>query len=367
MTKDGHFFYYNSYMKDTSGKVFTSNIIHPEYHLWDSWVYQDDDNKIHLFCLAIPNSDKDGNWISPAQRNNFQFHIHHFISNDDGDSWIDFGCFQQPETTPNNSDWNIWSGSVIKHDNGALLSFITGIYPPKNNKPFIQNISLALTDNINNQPKVIESPLSCSFRDWDAILSAGYYLDKKECLGHSNGEEGGAISCWRDPFAFKDIDGSIKVFWCAKVSAHQGALACATLEIAGDEYRFKSVSKPIIIPGAEDFTQVELPKIHYNAKQKLYYLIIATTNRLCETQPIDEVESCIRMYQSPELFDHWQPMFNNRGIVPNTKDYYGVSIIKENFENNQVKIMAPTTHHVNSVNRPVLGFSKSFWLNLESI
>jgi len=100
---------------DKTQNTFENGIHHPEFWLWDSWTCTDVQG-LHLYCLALSKTDASGAAITPPDRNKHQFHIRHFVSLDQGNSWTDHGPVLQPGQIADGSDArNVWSGSVCSH------------------------------------------------------------------------------------------------------------------------------------------------------------------------------------------------------------------------------------------------------------
>ena len=78
---------------------------------------------------------------------------------------------------------------------------------------FIQNIVLAVSGDGYVINQVADMVLSSPNRDWEEITKKGYYLDVPETLGSNEGEGGGPILAWRDPFIFLDKDENVNLFW----------------------------------------------------------------------------------------------------------------------------------------------------------
>ena len=106
---------------------FANGICHPLLYLWDSWSYIEHDI-MHLYCLALSRLKPDGSPIKPIERNDFPFHIRHFTSKNNGQTWKDEGCFLEAANLSEKlNNYTIWSGSVEVLDDGKKLIAFTGL------------------------------------------------------------------------------------------------------------------------------------------------------------------------------------------------------------------------------------------------
>jgi hypothetical protein len=156
--------------------LFLNGIKHPYLYLWDAWSYCEDET-LHLYCLAVPRFLSDGSELDPNERNNFPFHIRHFSSKDNGNSWKDEGCFLSTDEVSKLDFKTIWSGSVKPISDGRKLVAFTGIRSIDSNRNYHQNIALGISNDgysVQNNSKIT---LSSPSKDWDEIVDKGYYFD----------------------------------------------------------------------------------------------------------------------------------------------------------------------------------------------
>ena len=250
-----------------SSVLFHGGIHHPDLWLWDSWVCRDQD-LYHLYSLALARVASDGSAITPADRNEFPFHVRHFTSTNQGRSWKDRGVYFTPGKNDDASyERNVWSGSVSWMSPAHKLFGFTGIKEISPDREFLQTICLGVTFSVNGLTAPPKTALSCPLRDYEKIIAAGYYLGPKESLGDNNGEEGGPILAWRDPFIFTDTDGRIHLFWSAKTGPKTPAIAHATIRQSDSEYFLETLHPPLSLPDADTYTQAEVPKIYWDEKR----------------------------------------------------------------------------------------------------
>ena len=341
---------------------FENGIHHPLLYLWDAWSYEES-GVLHLYCLAVSRLKPDGTVLDPTERNSYPFHVRHFLSKNSGTTWKDEGCFLTPRLGENMYDSRtIWSGSSELLPDGKKLMAYTGIYQIDENQCFLQNIALAISNDGFEINKRFDSPLSCPKRDWTTITNLGYYLDQPFNLGHKDGENGGPIMAWRDPFVFIDVEENIHLFWAAKTDSHKSAMAHVTIEKDGETFRINKIFPPITLPDQANFTQLELPKMYYDAEKKWYYLIVSTCNRLYEGQSDEEVDKSLRLYRSSSLDGPWQPYGKEGSLILKNKNLFGLTVLKTDFKNNRLLCIAPYTDA--APNQLSFTFSKAFYIDL---
>ena len=350
---------------EPSSEVFSNGIRHPKLFLWDAWSYEED-GVIHLYCLAVSRFKKDGTAIQPEERNFYPFHMRHFSSVDEGNSWKDQGHLLTASPGEGRHDSrSIWSGSIERLADGRKLVAYTGLSELGNQRTFLQNIALAISKDGNSIAELGIAPLSSPVDDWDKITQQGYFLDIPERIGHKDGENGGPILAWRDPYIFIDAQQRIHLFWAAKITALKNAMAHALLEKEGSLFRIAKLYPPTTLPDGEEFTQLELPKIHFDKLKGIYYLIVSSCNRLYEGQADDEVDKCVRLYKATSLDGPWEPWGVKGSIVIREEHLFGLTVIKTDFENDRLLCMAPYTDAASE--QLSLSFAKAFYINLNPV
>ncbi|GAB3094226.1 hypothetical protein G8770_01890 [Aestuariicella hydrocarbonica] len=341
---------------------FSSGIRHPELYLWDAWSFENE-GVLHLYCLAVNRQKPDGSRLLPAERNHYPFHIRHFESVDAGGQWWDKGSFHAAGSAPNGQDVrNVWSGCSFILEDGRLAAGYTGLYAGDPDHTFIQNMGVAYSPDGRHIERFGNTPLSCPVVDFDNILTSGYYLPPLEQLGHNAGEEGGPILAWRDPFIFRTLTGELRALWAAKVSPTRGAIAQARLDYRGGELSMGELLPPILLPESQTFTQIELPKIYVDQTRQEYYLVVATCDRLTESQAEHEVEKAIRLYRASQPEGPWQPLFSNNGRLPNSDHLYAMTVLKTDFDRRQLLCIAPCAETAGD--RLGLSISPAFTLDI---
>ena len=328
---------------------FENGIAHPSLWLWDSWTTELD-GILHLHCLALSRTDTEGNPIDPSSRNDYPFHIRRFESSDNGKSWYDMGAFLQPRNQGDGSfARNIWSGGILARASEPWVVGFTGIRQMSENHPFLQTICMALSGNGKALDALPSAALSCPVRDYEQIRAAGYYLPHRADLGAAEGEEGGPILAWRDPFILASGKDRFEVFWSAKVAAARPAVAHATVRLEGQAFRIETLHAPILLPDDSQFTQAEVPKVYRHAETGACYLLISACDRMNEDQPAEEVTKQLRLYRSSSIRGPWVPAFGNAGsAIPDTENLFGGSILRIDFDAGQLRLIAPYSEYASN-------------------
>lgn len=346
------------------GRAFSAAILHPDLYLWDSWCGQSG-NQLDLYCLALAKSQTDGQSIHPSARNQYPFHIRHFQSVDQGRHWTDKGCFQKPGQAADRHDArNIWSGSVLDIPGKGKLAAYTALQQGDDQHPFIQSLATGFVPAGKNfSPGKV---LLCPLRDRERILNAGYYLPESASMGSKDGEEGGPILAWRDPYLFKDNKGNLMMAWAAKVSAKQPALGMASLNLdANFSCSVKELLPPTQISSGENFSQLEVPKLYFDPLEQRFILIISTTTRQSETQAADEVQMHHRLYTSKSLTGPWHSGGTETPILASLDNLFGLSVVSADYAERMLYCMAPYTEQAGE--KLQLSFPPMFRIDLNQL
>ena len=344
-----------------SSLTFHGGIKHPDLWLWDAWTCRTEmcrtGDEISLFTLALARhsgpvgagSDRHGDRaIAPGARNDYKFHIRRFSSRDDGATWRDCGHYLSPfGEAAGVVSRNVWSGSATPAGDRLIFAF-TGVRQPSRARPFVQSICavsapLDMTPPWPDQTVVISDP----DRDYDAIRAAGYYLGPRDRLGHQDGEDGGPILAWRDPYLLARPDGTFEAFWAAKVSPTRPAVAHARLTLTGDGFDV-DLRDPILLPDDGAFTQAEVPKVYHDAQAGVYYMLVSTCNRRHEGQPDHEVSKELRLYTCDRVDGDWQPYDDDGSIIPGLDGLFGASLIACDYDARTASLIGPYTEMVHA-------------------
>lgn len=329
-----------------SQKVFTGGIDHPDLWLWDSWTMKEPDGGLHLYCLALSKTDSDGRAITPPERNDFTFHVRRFVSADAGWSWRDEGAVMAPGQVGDGADGrNVWSGSVLRLDAARVAFGFTGVRDCGPDRRFLQTICVATGSGPGQPDHMPEDALSCPLRDYDAIVAKGYYLGPRDTLGSNDGEAGGPIMAWRDPYLFETADGELHAVWSAKLSPTVPAIAHARLKRDGDRISLQNLSAPIQLPDASVMTQAEVPKIYQDPSSGDFLLMVSACDRRYEGQPDSELTHFHRLYRSAQLHGPWRAYDAAGSALPGINGLFGASLLDQDISQGRFSVLGPYTEN----------------------
>lgn len=327
-----------------SALTFEGSLRHPDLWLWDSWTLKGDDG-LHLYCLALSRTGHDGAPITPPQRNDHAFHVRHFVSGDEGCSWHDHGAALTPGGAGDGADArNVWSGSVLRLQDGRVAFGYTGLRTAGPDRRFLQTVCIgfgATPEAMDTQPA---RALSCPLRDHAAIRAAGYYLPGVAELGADAGEEGGPILAWRDPFLLETGDGTLHAFWSAKIAPTRPAIAHARLVLRGNQVAIDRLGAPILLPDAEEFTQAEVPKLYPDGAGG-WLLLISSCDRLYEGQPDSAVRQQQRLYRAPSPLGPWTPAQRHGSVLSGLDFQFGASLTAVGPDARWIDVLGPFTEN----------------------
>jgi hypothetical protein len=343
-----------------NSELFKGEIRHPDLWLWDSWTTHDEGN-IHLYCLALARTNMDGTAVQPADRNLYPFHIRHFLSKDKGNSWKDLGVSITPGGVVDGGDArNVWSGSILKLKSGKHAFGFTGIRNLPNGRNFLQTLCVGYGASFYKIDHPISEPFCCPIRDYSLIRDAGYYLGPIEDIGSQDGEAGGPILAWRDPYLFYDRQARLNAVWAAKVGPFSSAIGHAILRETENRIEMQTLLPPIILPDAENFTQAEVPKIYFDHSAGHYVMIISSCNRRYEGQPDCEITHGLRLYQAHDLDSPWFAIQPDN-LIKNAKYIFGASLIDIDMSERRLVLIGPYTENAGAELQ--LSFAKKLSLN----
>lgn len=307
---------------------------------------QEPDGAWHLYCLALSKVHSDGTAITPPQRNDFTFHVRRFLSDSSGRSWRDMGAMMQPQQVADGADSrNIWSGSTLRLDRETVAFGFTGVRDCGAHRRFMQSICVATGTTAGRAERMPEAALSCPQRDYDSIISEGYYLGPRELLGRNDGEEGGPIMAWRDPFLFAGPDGQLHAVWSAKVSPTTPAIALARLKREGGQIKLAQLYAPIELPDAHLMTQAEVPKVYRDPASGDFLLLVSACDRRYEGQPDTELTHIHRLYRSPDLHGRWTCFGRGSSALPGLDGLFGASVVAHDASEGRFSFLGPYTEN----------------------
>lgn len=325
---------------------FATSIVHPDLWLWDSWTATCGPIT-DLYCLALARRDTNGAPISPASRNDFSFHVRRFRTVDDGGHWTDEGCAFAPSDGCDGAfARNVWSGSALDLPDGRRLHALTGLRQVGPDCNFLQTIFLASAHSATEAPEP-QDALLCPARDYERIRKAGYYLGARDALGADEGEEGGPILAWRDPFLMFDSNGGVNLFWSAKAGPRTPAIGRAKIAERAGVWRLVEVFAPIALPTGKAITQAEVPKIYRRSDLRGFWLMISASDRISEAQSTDDVSKQLRFFTSSTLEGPWRPYCFDESVLVG-QHVFGASVLKGDLDSGRLTLIAPVTEQAHA-------------------
>jgi sucrose-6-phosphate hydrolase SacC (GH32 family) len=154
----------------------------PGRWIWDSWLVQDGPT-YHLFFLQAPSA------LGDPTRRHARASVGH-ASSTDLTTWVDHGTALGP-SLDGWDDLAIWTGSVVRGDDGVWRMYYTAI-STAGNELRDQRIGVAVSDDLLTWRRVGHRPVLEADPRWYQTL----------------GIEGNPASeTWRDPFVFRDPGG----------------------------------------------------------------------------------------------------------------------------------------------------------------
>jgi hypothetical protein len=307
-----------------TGRVFPACIASPEWHLWDNCGYVED-GQVHVYAQAADRAT----CATPEDRY-WRAYWRHFVSSDGGRTWTDEGPAILPRSEPAAYDaYTIWSGSVLRRDDGLKLAAYTGLAA---GKLALQCIALAISEDGHTFRRVSDDrPLISAVLDYEPLVANGYYLGPRETLGDIDAEDDGTFLCLRDPFLFVDDDRSVHVFFGAKARRGQAIVRAVGHAVLTDPARLGKVEirPPIFVPDGHEFNQLELPNVV--RRNGSYYLVVSTTNLAYLGQSDLHADKSVRIYRSFALDEGWEP-YGHGGrhvILTPASGLYGLNVLSD--------------------------------------
>ncbi len=315
----------------------------PDFYVWDNWGFLAQDGRTHIYAQYCPKAS----CPTPEDRY-WQAEIHHFYSDDSGETWFDGGTALAINPDPNSFDaYVIWSGSALPLDDGRILMAYTGLKAPEPDsvpagRRFAQqSIGLAVSDDGGFTFSRQGKPLVSAVLHYDELRQLGYYFGPKETLGLIDDPDGTFMTL-RDPFLMLE-DGILHIFFGAKKSILidgqekiRNAIghACITDHGRLDQ---RVICRPISFSDESDFNQCELPNVF--KRGEYYYLIVSATLLHYIGEPDTDVDKTVRIYRSKAIDSGWEP-FGADGshiILENKRDHlYGLNILYDASESNNL-------------------------------
>jgi beta-fructofuranosidase len=160
--------------------------------VWDFWL-ADDGKQFHLFFLKAPTA------VGDPDRRHWSATVGHAVSDDLSD-WSEVRDAVVPSDGPAFDDLAIWTGSVLRADDGLWWMFYTGV--DRSGSGLVQRIGAATSTDLNEWARVGQCPMTEADPRWYETLSIDRWTDQ----------------AWRDPWVFRDPEsGSWQMLVTARV------------------------------------------------------------------------------------------------------------------------------------------------------
>lgn len=207
----------------------------PDQWAWDSWV-ADDGETYHLYFLTAPRQ------LAGPDLRHARATVGHATSRDLRE-WTYRGAVLGPR--PGGwDDLAIWTGSVVRADDGRWRMFYTAINT-RGHELRDQRIGVVESDDLHTWRRVADGPVVAVDPRWYKTLE----------------EDRTASETWRDPFVFRDPGGD---GWRMLITARatgaarndDGVLA----EARSHDLQHWELGPPVTEPGA-GFGQLEVPQV----------------------------------------------------------------------------------------------------------
>lgn len=164
----------------------------PDHWVWDSWPVRGDDGHTHLFFLRASRA------LLDPERRHSRASVGHARSRELRD-WELLPDALVAADSPSWDDGSIWTGSVVKADDGTWRLFYTGASREEDWK--IQRVGVATSEDLITWHRVSAEPLLEVDDRWYERFSPDVWHDE----------------AWRDPWVFKADDGLWHMLLTARV------------------------------------------------------------------------------------------------------------------------------------------------------
>lgn len=204
----------------------------PDVWVWDSW-YVDDGEQFHAFYLKASRAllDHERRHLRPA--------VGHSVSRDLV-TWRELPDALVHEDAPAFDDQGIWTGSIVRDDDGLYHLFFTGI--EQRTLSGIQRTGHATsTDLVTWQRSGTQAVVSADAR-WYATMDQGGRED------------------WRDPWVFRDGDRWRMLLTATSATGPEGQRGCVASAVSED-LRHWTVEAPLV--AGVGLRQLEVPQVEF--------------------------------------------------------------------------------------------------------
>jgi sucrose-6-phosphate hydrolase SacC (GH32 family) len=272
---------------------------HPDYYIWDFWYYFDVDTQVfHVFYLYADPS------LVFSHQHHFQSRIGYGITSD----FITMQWKKAPVLEASGDHWantSIWSGDVIKINNGFLL-----FYTSRNQDEddgMTQNIGIAYSDNL-------ESWYFSKIR-----IPPGFVYESTSVQGDLS------IHAWRDPFLFRENN---QVFMLVSAKSIYDPIGrkgvIGLLRMLDNHFSYWEYLEPLLQPSC--YSEMEVPQLYQNPETHHFELIFSSWAK-GDFSPKTNQAGGLQGFTS----DNWQNFRNYQPhvLLPENQGLYACRIIPE--------------------------------------
>lgn len=201
----------------------------PTHWVWDFWLAQEPGPPVrhHLFHLAAPKT-------LPPQQRHTHARVWHAVSTDLV-TWTPVGEALGPSPRPAFDDLAIWTGSVVRADDGTWAMFYSAIGRAEG--PPVQRIGMATSPDLDTWTRVAHEPL--------VVADPRWYVP----------------GTWRDPWVLRDpLGDGWHMLITAEAAGYDGADAAVIGHARSPDLWRWEVRPPLSAPGA-GFGELEVPQL----------------------------------------------------------------------------------------------------------
>ncbi len=267
--------------------------------IWDFWYYFDPQEKLfHIFYL---NANKD---LVATEKHHFHSRIGYANTYDFRDiKYINFNVLKASDNYWANT--SIWSGDVIKINNGFLLFFTSR--NKYQDDSLTQNIGIAYSKK--------------DFNNWivsDIRIPPDFVYERRSLIGDTT------IHAWRDPFVFR-IDRQVYMLVSAKsIDSPLGRKgAIGLLKMKDNSFQEWEYLKPISEPS--HYSEMEVPQLYINSQNE-YELIFSCHSEYDFASTTNKVGGLQSLIST-----NWQNFSNSQAnvLLPESSKLYACRAIPE--------------------------------------
>ena len=233
--------------------------------LWDSWYVQDGETW-HGFVLTAPKS------LGDPELRHFNVTQHHFVS-DDLNHWEHRGEHLRPADAPAFDDLTVWTGSVVRGDDGRWHLFYTGGAAAENG--LYQRIGHAVSDDLQDWLRVdtgLGSPGLCL----DMTGPAAEAYEREHAIGHWHDR------AMRDPWVMRDPGGDgWLMYFTGRVPGRDEPNEGGAIGLATSPDLETWTLQPPVFSGS--FGQLEVPQV-FEIDGRWYCLFCTSSRHWSEAQ-----------------------------------------------------------------------------------